>query len=481
MMANDAPRQAVADQAAADALFGHLCDYVQDSMAQAHVPGVALGVHYNGTTRTAGLGVTNLDHPLAVDADTLFQIGSITKTFTSTACLRLVAQGRMALDVPLRRYLPGLRLADEAVAAQVTLRHLLTHTGGWAGDYFDDCGPGDEALARIVDRLAQLPQLTPLGSLWAYNNAGFYLAGRLIEVARGQTYEAAMHALVLEPMGLRRSTYFAAEAITQRVAAGHAAIARGSPDLHVARPWALPRAAHPICGLVASINDLLRYARYHLGHRASGSPAIKDVDPTGRLSPAWDALLTQMHSPQAPAADGELMGLGWFIREIAGVRLLRHSGATNGQAAALWLSPAHAFALVVLTNAAHGGQLHQQAAVWALEHFLGLRQPPSVMLPKVASQPAGYTGRYSAQAADRVVSIEAGSLTLQVFPKGWFPTPNAPADEPLPPVRLAFIGHDQVIALDGPLPGARATFLRDSAGEIVWLRMNGRLHRRETE
>ena len=101
----------------------------------------------------------------------------------------------------MRAYLPDLRLADEAVAARVTLRHLFTHTGGWAGDYFPDTGEGDDALARAVARLADVPQLTPLGAMWSYNNAGFYLAGRVLEVVAGQPYEALVQERLLAAAG----------------------------------------------------------------------------------------------------------------------------------------------------------------------------------------------------------------------------------------------------------------------------------------
>jgi CubicO group peptidase (beta-lactamase class C family) len=80
--------------------------------------------------------------------------------------MRLVEAGSLDLDVPVRTYLPELRLADEDVAQRVTTRHLLTHTGGWEGDYFDDLGPGDDALARMVAAVAELPQVTPLSEIW---------------------------------------------------------------------------------------------------------------------------------------------------------------------------------------------------------------------------------------------------------------------------------------------------------------------------
>ena len=148
-----------------DAGLSELAEVVRGHMERLHVPGVALGVLHEGREQTAGLGVTNVDHPLPVDADTLFQIGSITKTFTGTVAMMLVEQGKLDLDAPLRTYLPKLRLQDEEAATRVTMRHLLQHTRGWVGDYFDDTGPGEDALRRMVTRMAKLPQLTPLGEV----------------------------------------------------------------------------------------------------------------------------------------------------------------------------------------------------------------------------------------------------------------------------------------------------------------------------
>src|SRR5512138_126583 len=158
--------------------FSTLCERIARRRQELKVPGVAVGVWQAGQEETAGFGVTSLANPLPVTPETLFQIGSITKTMLATAAMRLVEQGRLELDRPVRAVLPELRLADEATAAGLTLRHLLTHTGGWAGDYFNDFGWGSDSLAKMVDSLVRLPQQTPAGTLWSYNNSGFDIAGR---------------------------------------------------------------------------------------------------------------------------------------------------------------------------------------------------------------------------------------------------------------------------------------------------------------
>ena len=232
-----------------------LADMVQEGMARLGVPGLAIGLLHGDETYTVGFGVTNLNHPLPVEADTLFQIGSTSKTITATTAMRLVEMGQLDLEAPIKTYLPDLRLADEAATDRATLSHLFTHTGGWLGDYFDDFGRGDDALTKMVAAMAKLPQLTPLGQIWSYNNAGFYLAGRIIEAVTGQTYEAAVKELVLDPLGMTHSVFLAEEAIIHRVAVGHIVY----PDrVEVAQPWALARTANPAGGVISNVTDQLR-------------------------------------------------------------------------------------------------------------------------------------------------------------------------------------------------------------------------------
>lgn len=239
--------------------------------------------------------VTSLENPLPVTADTLFQVGSITKTFTGTALMRLVEAGKVRLEDPVRKYLPEFRVKSEEVSAAVTVRHLLTHTAGWVGDYFDDFGLGDDALARMVAALAELPQLTPPDTVWAYNNAGLYVAGRIVEVVVGKPYEEALKELVLEPLGLEHAYFFAQDVITRRFAVGHLT---GEAGPFVARSWALPRCANPVGGLITSVRELFKYARFHLGQ----GPALLKTE-SRRL----------MQTPVREADAGRLMGLTWFI------------------------------------------------------------------------------------------------------------------------------------------------------------------------
>ena len=103
----------------------------------------------------------------------MFQIGSITKLWTSSLVMQLVDEGTVDLDATVRTYLPEFRIADEAAASAITVRQLLTHTSGFEGDIFTDTGVGDDCVEKYLGVLHDVPQLFPPGTMWSYNNAGF--------------------------------------------------------------------------------------------------------------------------------------------------------------------------------------------------------------------------------------------------------------------------------------------------------------------
>ena len=194
---------------------------VRELAEELQIPGVAVGVFHEDEERYAYHGVTSVENPLPVDEHTLFQFGSTGKTYTSVALLRLVEQGKVDLDATVRTYVPELTLRDPEVAERVTVLQLLNHTAGWDGDFFEDTGDGDDSLARFVERMATLQQLTPPGSIVSYNNAALSLAGRIIEKVTGSSYERAVKELVLDPVGLNETLFFPNDIMSRRFVVGH--------------------------------------------------------------------------------------------------------------------------------------------------------------------------------------------------------------------------------------------------------------------
>jgi len=285
------------------AKFLKVCETIVSEMKRLKIPGVAIGIYHNGKEQTAGFGVTSVENPLAVTADTLFQTGSISKTFTGTIFMRLMEEGKVDLDAPVRTYLPKFKLADKDVAEKVTVRHLLTHTGGWVGDYFNDYGNGNDALDKMVRDIAKLEQVTPLGEVWSYNNTGFNIAGRVVEVVTGKPFETVVQEMVLDPLGMDMTFYFPDDVmITHRFVVGHY---KEGKKVKVARPWAIGRAGAPVGGVISTVKDLLIYARFHMGDgvSASGEKLLSVKS------------LKQMRKPLYPASGFDKIGLSWFIRD----------------------------------------------------------------------------------------------------------------------------------------------------------------------
>jgi CubicO group peptidase (beta-lactamase class C family) len=413
---------------------------VEAAVARLDIPGVAIGVVDRGKPRTWCAGVTGFEHPLPVTETTIFQIGSISKTFTGTAAMTLVDDGVLDLDTPIVKYVPGLRLSSDELTASVTLRHLFTHTGGWVGDYFKDTGEGDDALARFVAKLAKAPQLTPLGSTYSYSNSAFNLAAHVVATAAGIPFERVVHDRVSKPLGMGATTYAAQSAIGRRIAVGH----RNGE----AQPWLRPRAHNGGGGVLSCVDDLLKYAEFHLAHRS-------------------DMQVTQ----RAAGSLCDEVGIVWMIDHHAGHRVVHHGGTTNGYQADLRLVPDRDLAWVMLTNCDH----HHQLDRVLLDEFLGRDTTPLAANPEDLSE---YCGKYEAILAELTIAVDGDTLRADVG------TPEKAAwnagEDPGPPVptRLAFRDADRVVAMDDPWTGHRGEFVRDSAGAIEWFRWDGRLARR---
>lgn len=449
-----------------DSDFQQLSDFIVSEMRRLSVPGVAVGLLHDGREHLAGFGVTSVENPLPVTADTLFQIGSTTKTITGTIVMRLVEQGLIDLDAPVKSYLPDLSLQDKEAEATVTMRHLLTHMGGWLGDFFRETGNGDDALARYVAEMAGLPQVVPAGAVWSYNNAGFGLAGRVIEVVTGRPYEAVAQTMVLDPLGMDNSYFFPADVISRRFVVGHRVDEK--EGIVIERPWALARSAHAVGGLCSSARDQMRYARFHLGDGAAANGERLLSDET----------MATMQSPCCAANLGRQMGLSWILKDIAGERVVMHGGATNGQLSAFLMVPARGFALTVLTNADEGTMLNDAVVNWALSHYLRLVEPATTHLTLDAAALDEYLGTYTARLGDLELYLDGEQLMARQIPHGGFPDIDSPPSPEPPPSRMAFFAADCLIALDPPIINMKAEFLRDATGRIEWLRTS-RLHRKQ--
>ena len=463
--------------------FAELDAKIDAGMKSYAIPGVAVGVLAGGQEYIKGYGVTNVDHPVPVDGDTVFRIGSTTKTFTGTTMMRLVDQGKVDLDAPVRRYLPDFAVADPAASAAVTVRQLLNHTSGWLGDDLQDFGRGDDALARYVASMTGLPQLTPPGSVFAYNNAGLVVAGRIIEVVTGSTYEAAVQNLLLDPLEMSHTRFFSDQIVGFNVAASHNVV-DGKPVVDNGF-WGFPRSCNPTGALISNVRDQMRYVRFHLGDGAAPNDA--------RLL-SQQALVAMRSNPGAGGTlQVELTGMGvaWMLRPSAeNEMIVQHGGTWQGQRSGFFMVPSRNFAMTLLTNSEGGSQLTTDlfAEDWALRRFAGISNTPATPQNLSTADLAPYEGRYLTQQVTESGSLEKAAIDFKardghlhgIMSDAADPSTN-PDEENSAQLGLAFYRPDYGLDLgpDGNPVGTRSNFVRGPNGNVAWFRSHGRLYQRQ--
>ena len=450
----------------------HLKALLDTHAARTGCPGVAVGVYLDGEEFYAYHGVTSVENPLPVDANTLFQFGSTGKTFTATAVMRLVEAGKIDLDAPVRTYVPEFAVADEDASANATVLNLLNHTAGWSGDFMGTGQDlGDDALAKFITAMSTLAQERPLNTGVSYNNASLSVAGRVIEKVTGQRFEDAIAELIFKPLGMDHSFFFADDVMTRRFVVGHNA----GPDgkFSVARPWALPRAGAPAGGITANAGDQVAWIRFHLGDGTA-------PDGTRLLT---QETLDRMKTPTVHmpgAALGDAVGISWMLRDVDGVQVVAHGGSTIGQQSAFEMVPERKFGIAVLTNGGSAGSdLNHGLVRDVMAHYAGIVETDPVALERESGGLADYVGQYDTIAMAIEVSQADGGLKVAMTAKPAFLESLGATAEDFaePPVPIGMVGAegDKFVVTEGAAKGMKGYFARNDAGEVSGVHMGGRL------
>lgn len=448
-----------------------LSEFVAARAKEFDVPGIAVGVLLEGQEIYASHGVTSVGHPLPVDEKTLFHLASVTKTFTATAMMRLVAEGKVDLDAPVRRYVPELKLTDERAAEQITVLNLLNHTAGLDWNLIDT-GEGDSSLPGFVARMSELTMIAPPSTRASYSQAGYNLAGRVVEKVTGLPFEQAVASLVLEPVGLSDTVFGLDDVMVRKFAVGYNRAEDG--ELRVAQPWKAfregARGDNPGGGGASSVSDLLRWARFQLGDGDGVLPA----ETLHRMKEATVELRA--------STLGDAFGICWFLRDVDGVRTVGHGGSGNGQFAELLLVPERNFAVVSLSNGGPDGYPFNQSVLqWALSHYLGVVDRAPEPVPYDEERAREVVGRYEGDAMVLDIATDGSRLTLEV---GIKPEIRAASDADMPPdyapAAVGFLPGDgeEYIITEGGLKDQRGYFSRDAGGAVVGVDLAGRLFAR---
>src|SRR5205807_3855040 len=342
-------------QAQVDPLKG-LDEYIKKALMEWEVPGLALAIVKNDKVILArGYGVRKLGETTPVDEYTLFAIGSATKAFTAAALAMLVDEGKIKWDDPVTKYLPGFQLYDPYVTREITIRDLLAHRSGldrneviWYGSR--------NSREDVLRRLRFVKPGSSFRSKFGYQNVMYLAGGQIIPEVTKTSWDEFVQEKIFKPLGMTSSlTSIRPLRASPAVATPHQKI----EDKVQIIPWRNIDNIGPAGSINSNVHDMAQWLRLQLGegiyekNRLLGSGAVQQMHAAQTVIPL-EGTMARLN----PNAHFLCYGLGWFLQDYRGRKLVEHGGNIDGMSAMVAMLPEEKLGLVVLTNL-NGAQLPQ--------------------------------------------------------------------------------------------------------------------------
>ena len=338
----------------------------EDALKALKVTGAAMAVVKNDKVVYAkGFGYKDVENKIPATPDTIFAIGSSSKAFTVFALGRLVDEGKLEWEAPVRNYIPWFKLYDKEAGARLSVRDLVTHRSGLPRHdllWYNNKTASREDLVRA---LAYLPPTADLREKWQYNNLMFLTAGYLLETLTGKPWEDAVRSLVFEPLGMKRSNF---------------SVLDSQKDSDFAFPYNFVDKAYeklpfrditnvgPAGSINSSVNEMARWVAVHL---ADGKFEGRDLLSSSTVSDMHNPHMVTGAVSSSPDIAATAYAMGWFTDVYRGHRRVHHGGNIDGFSAQVAFLPDDGLGFVVLTNM-NGTSYPELLVRTATDKILGL-------------------------------------------------------------------------------------------------------------
>ena len=355
-------------------------------------PGAAVALLRDGKVVLAkGYGWANREKQQPVTRETLFNIGSISKTHAAWGLMRLVQDGKIDLDAPVERYLTRWHLpASTFNQDSVTLRRLLSHTAGLSLHGYPGWNP-DQPLPTIEESLngntngsGDVRVVSAPGSKWDYSGGGYTIAQLMVEEVTGKKFDDYMKEAVFRPLGMTSSSYVWDAMVESRAAQPYGVVSK------IPGPRFIEQAA---ASLETSLDDFVRFA---LASMSSERPALR----TRVLKPET---VRAMQQPVPPSPN---YGLGYQVIDAGGLRAVGHGGSNSGWQAQFLVIPSTGDGLLVMTNSSIGQEVHRQLFCGWRKAAMGQDAPCLKSTAAVIGAVVGRAGSREAVATWRKLKAE---------------------------------------------------------------------------
>lgn len=326
--------------------------YAEKTRVEWNVPGIAVAVVKDDKVIFAkGYGVRELGKPERVDENTLFAIASNSKAFTTASLAILIDEKKLNWDDKVSQYLPEFQMSDPYVTRELTIRDLVSHRSGldtFSGDllWYETTYNSDEILRRV----RFLKPKTSFRSSFGYQNLMFVAAGRIVEKVSGKTWAQFVGERILTPLGMTRTTTSIKD-LKDNYSKPHNESGGKLRALHSGNVDGATAAA----GLNSSVTDVSKWLRLQLG---KGKFEGKQIFSEARAGEMWSANTILGVNPfpakDAPTKLFSAVGLGWFLNDYRGRKVVSHGGGLDGMISQTAMMPEENLGLVVLTNSETG-------------------------------------------------------------------------------------------------------------------------------
>ncbi|GAA4034530.1 serine hydrolase [Hymenobacter glaciei] len=335
-----------------------------------NVPGIAVAVVKDGQVVMAkGYGVSSLATKSPMDANTLFGIASNTKAFTAAALGLLVDEGKLRWDDKVTDYIPEFRMYDPYVTAEFTVRDLLTHRSGLglgAGDLMMFPDSSNFTVKDVIHNLRYFKPVSSFRSKFDYDNNLYIVAGEVVTRIAGQPWADFVEARLVKPLGMMRTaTDFSRLPDPTNVIDAHGPV---DGKVQVIQRTRSPFSA-PCGGMYSSVNDLSKWALMLLGGPGAPTPLLKPQTQWEIWSP--QTILPVRHGQSPYNTHFAAYGLGWFLNDARGYKMVSHTGGEIGMVTQVQLVPELHLGIIVLTNQ-EDGLAFTAVASHILDHYLGV-------------------------------------------------------------------------------------------------------------
>ncbi|QQL49604.1 serine hydrolase [Mucilaginibacter ginkgonis] len=324
-----------------------LDNYINRALTNWRIPGAAVCIVKDGRiVMMKGYGIKELGVPTKVDQNTLFMIGSNTKAFTATALATLQADRKLSLDEKVTKYIPEFKLADPLSTQMITVRDLLCHRLGFR-TFQGDFTYWTSSLTRneVMEKMDHVKAPYAFRTKWGYTNAAFLTAGEIIPRVTGKTWEQYIRENIFVPLGMSNTLALSADLPKAINKASAHTITDGRL---IAIPFPQLDNLAPAGAISSSAQDMSKWVMTLLNDGKVGSRQLIPAD-----------AIEATRVPQDVVSSGkrltgesffQLYGLGWFLQDYEGKRLVMHDGGVNGFVSSVTLVPEDKLGIIILTN-----------------------------------------------------------------------------------------------------------------------------------